>query len=236
MEDMGMGMDMGVGAGSSNEPEVNDRFRALIRVWRSEEACPEVLSWRGDLFDELQQLAESQEDSVEATKSSGTANVDDALFLAPMYEKDLARVRYVLGAYVRCRLAKIQRHAGHIATDEVAMARLSDGEQRYCERYLAIVAKHHRAALLSDLPPMFSDGAIGEDGAAVRDEGCPALLARAVTRPFDLNQFVFARVTADLGDVVIDDETEATQYLGLGDVHVLRYDPVKTLAQSGDLE
>ena len=49
-------------------------------------------------------------------------DVEECLFSAPLYQSELARVRFVLGAYVRARLAKLEATAGHVAADPDAWA------------------------------------------------------------------------------------------------------------------
>ena len=175
-------------------------------------------------------------------------DVDECLFSAPLYQSELARVRFVLGAYVRARLRKLEAAAGHVAVslfsrvrsvaargdrpvffsqaDPDAWARLSAREQAHCDAYLALVHKHHRAALLGDLPTPFADETDGDD--------CPTALAKAATAAPPVGNFVFVRANADLGDVQIDPSGE-TAFFAKGDVHVLRYDPIKSLVHSGDL-
>ena len=182
---------------------------------------------------------------VEGTLRSAD-DVEECLFSAPLYQSELARVRFVLGAYVRARLQKLEASAGHVAVpvpasrdrgrvattarasqaDPDAWARLSAREQRHCDAYLALLHKHHRAALLSEMPGPFADECDGD--------ACPEALARAATAAPPVGDFVFVRAKADLGDVQIDPSGE-TAFFAKGDVHVLRYEPIKALVHAGDL-
>lgn len=47
------GMAMGMGEDSAPVAATNPCYAQLIEEWRSEEACPELLQWRGDLVDGL---------------------------------------------------------------------------------------------------------------------------------------------------------------------------------------
>ena len=47
------GMDMGMGDTNQGAPRRNPAYEQLLTAWRSEQACPEVLPWRGDLVDAL---------------------------------------------------------------------------------------------------------------------------------------------------------------------------------------
>lgn len=159
--------------------------------------------------------------------------MDHHLFIAPCYRKDMERLRFVLCAYVRARLAKIQRQAGHILGDAEALARLSPRERKYCRHYLGLCAKHHQNALLRDLPDPFKEVPEGgtEDSVA-----CTPALAAELSSPTDLDAFVFARVKHELGDVIIDEASGQSAYLGAGDIHVLRYRSIRRLVHGDDLE
>ena len=45
--DDGGGMDMGMGDANQGAPRRNPAYEQLLTAWRSEQACPEVLPWRG---------------------------------------------------------------------------------------------------------------------------------------------------------------------------------------------
>ena len=65
------GMDMGMGGADRGAPRRNPAYEQLLTAWRSEQACPEVLPWRGDLVDALLDAAEQQEAMVKATVEQG---------------------------------------------------------------------------------------------------------------------------------------------------------------------
>mmetsp|Transcript_19341 Transcript_19341/g.57474 ORF Transcript_19341/g.57474 Transcript_19341/m.57474 type:complete len:242 (+) Transcript_19341:199-924(+) len=222
-------MDMGLGdqgdAEETNAPRHNPAWARLLAAWEGEKACPELLKWRGDLVDGLLDALEQQERMVAETVRGG-ADVDECLFSAPLYQTELARVKYVLTDYCRVRLGKLEAQAGHVAADPEAMANLSDRERAHLDGYLKILHKHHKKALLSDLPDAFADKTEGEQPTEA--------LAKAATLEPPTGDFVFVRAEADLGDVQIDASGETATFVK-GDVHVLRYAPVKPLVQSGEL-
>lgn len=213
-----------------DQAQQNPLYSEILSAWQSEEACPELLTWKASLIEELTQGLESQEANIERAINQDTAGVRENLFSAPLYQAECARVRYVLTAYARARLRKIVKCAGYIASDDEAWQRLSSSEQRFCRRYLALCARHHHAAFLQDLPEAFKESVANEA------EDCPPALARAITRPPPLDDFVFARVKTDLGEVVIDEDTNNAAYLAQDDIHVLQYSSVRPLVHSGDLE
>ena len=221
------GMDMGMGDANQGAPRRNPAYEQLLTAWRSEQACPEVLPWRGDLVDALLDAAEQQEAMVKATVEQG-GDVDECLFSAPLYESELARCRFVVGSYVRCRLRKLERQCGFIIADDDAYGRLSDAEKTHAVKYLDLIEKHHRASVLDDLPEPFRDER--KEG----DEACPEVLAKAISKAPALDRFVFIKANKDLGDVQIDSSGE-TAFIAKGDTHALRYGPVRDYVLDGSL-
>mmetsp|Transcript_4217 Transcript_4217/g.13341 ORF Transcript_4217/g.13341 Transcript_4217/m.13341 type:complete len:262 (-) Transcript_4217:455-1240(-) len=150
----------------------NPHYLEFLNVWRNEQAAPDVLDYRADLVDGLLHGVEQQERMIEGTLENA-ADVEECLFSAPMYQTELARVRFVLGAYIRVRLAKIENQAGHIFADPEIFSRLSERERAHCDQYLMLLHEHQRTTVLSDLPQPFAD----ETDA----DACPELLGKAAT-------------------------------------------------------
>ena len=181
--DMGMG-DTNQGARGGTRPTSNSDGLAVGA------GLPGSAPWRGDLVDALLDAAEQQEAMVKATVEQG-GDVDECLFSAPLYESELARCRFVVGSYVRCRLRKLERQCGYIIADDDAYGRLSDAEKTHAVKYLDLIEKHHRASLLEDLPEPFRDER--KDG----DEACPEVLAKAISKAPALDRFVFIKANKD---------------------------------------
>ena len=133
---------------------------------------------------------------VKATVEQG-GDVDECLFSAPLYESELARCRFVVGSYVRCRLRKLERQCGYIIADDDACGRLSDAEKTHAVKYLDLIEKHHRASLLEDLPEPFRDER--KDGR----RGPPRGVGEGHQQGAGLDRFVFIKANKDLGDVQI---------------------------------
>lgn len=161
---------MGDAAASARQ---NPAYQDLLIAWQNEEYSPELLPYKD--VEALVTAVENQEKNVEAAMSG---DVTDNLFTAPMYQADVARVRYALAAYARARLRKILAHADHVET-------MSETERAFRDRFLALCAKHHRSAFLQDIPDHFADVGV-------------------ITKPPALDDFVFTRVNKD---VDVNDET-----------------------------
>lgn len=210
-----MGMSSGGGGGGDGGARQNPLYAELVSAWQSEEACPELLDWKESTVRSLTDSLEAQEQNVEAAMEQ--AGVVENLFSAPLYQAECARLRYVLSAYARSRLRKIVTCGAYLQEEK-----MSYDEKKFCRRYLKLCSRHHRVAFLNDLP--------GEDEEDV-------ILKEEISRPPPSDNFVFARVLEDLGEVVIDEDTSTnTAYLSKDDVHILQYSAVKPLVDSGQLQ
>jgi len=204
-------------AGSAGAAEQNPELGKLLRLWRAEASCPEVLPWAGELFEKFVAMSEKQEAMVDATLRD-SEDAHDVLFVGPLYHVDLSRVRFALAAYARARLGKIIAQAGHVDRD-----RLGPAEARFLDRFNDLVAKHHEHALLRDLPPEATEDLVDIPAAA------------SATPPMDA--FVFVNVVADdLGDVPVGVTDHDTSELTKGDTYVLPYARVKDLVLDGQVE
>ena len=223
---MNMGMSMGMPGDDSaagGSAVRNPEFDALMRAWRAEEHCPEVLPWEGEVYENFVQMIERQEQTIDDTLRSGEADSHDVLFVGPLYQMDLARVKFTLAAYVRARLRKILAQAGHIAADETSWGRLSDSEQKFVQGFLTLLIKHHRHAFLDDLPPE-----------VWTDDAADDAIAMALSKKPQMDSFLFANVTEDLGHVQLDDDDSS--FLEKGDTYVLPYARVQDFVHDKRLE
>ena len=59
-----------------------------------------------------------------------------------IYETEVDRVTYLLRAYLRARIVKIQSQALFLARDEAAQARLSEPEATFAAQYAALYQRH----------------------------------------------------------------------------------------------
>uniref|UniRef100_A0A7S3NJX6 DNA replication complex GINS protein SLD5 n=1 Tax=Aureoumbra lagunensis TaxID=44058 RepID=A0A7S3NJX6_9STRA len=215
--------------------EWNPRYQELIRAWQSEENGPEILEWKDDLYKELFNLVEQQEAMIQATLSDTNATAEDSLFVAPLYQADVARVKFVLAAYVRARLIKLQKCAGYIAKDPDVWARLSEHEQTFINKYLDLLYQHHRASFVYDLPKEY--GGTDKPLDDLDGNNPQASLALEITSPPDLEAYVFIRCLTEVGDVHVGDEhINDTAYFAEGDMHIVRYGLIRHLILQGDVE
>jgi len=75
--------------------------------------------------------------------------------LAALLTADAARARYLLAAYHRARLTKIERFAAHVLDCPSTAARLAPAEVGFARSYFLAAGRHLKAAAASRLPPDF---------------------------------------------------------------------------------
>ena len=69
----------------------------------------------------------------------------------PYYELELERMRWLLRAYLRTRLLKINTHAFTILLSPGLKSRLTAAEVEYAEGYVTLVEEHVKASVTGRL-------------------------------------------------------------------------------------
>ncbi|KAL3136803.1 hypothetical protein ABBQ38_005515 [Trebouxia sp. C0009 RCD-2024] len=140
-----------------------------------------------------------------------------------MYSYELKRVRYLLQAYLRTRLKKIERFVLHILENEQVLQKLSEKEQTYAQEYFMLYGRHQKETILNQMPDGFKDIAKQSAG-SVRGDMIPVP---------DLDKHVFCRVLADRGYVEMNNAGTETAEFSKDDLYVARYDPIHALLKEG---
>jgi GINS complex subunit 4 len=183
----------------------------LKKAWCAEQFSPEILAYEGDLVEgHLRRLAE-MERSLDVEFSSSEQKM-----LANVYEMECERIKYVLKAYLKLRVHKIERFVMYILQHRLT-DRLSAKEREYAQAYCDLLGEHLHKAFLCQLPDSFQS--LTE----------PAMLPRP-----NLDRHVFVRVTAHIGDFQLDDTSLVN--LELGDTYVMRYRAVQELLRQRRVE
>jgi GINS complex subunit 4 len=116
----------------------------LKRAYVNEKCAPEILPFEHDLMRRVTESVDAQESTVAASRAaagSGASSATDDL-TAHVYHAELNRIRFLMRAYYRARLRKIETHAVHCLKEPDVLERLSDLEQRYASDYANIVEEH----------------------------------------------------------------------------------------------
>ncbi|KAI7837340.1 hypothetical protein COHA_008855 [Chlorella ohadii] len=186
----------------------------------NERVAPEVLQFETDLISRIEQNIDYQEEQIDLLKES-----DDSKLLVEIYMSELARVRYLLRAYLRTRLQKIERHVMHVLDNADMAARLSDKESQFARDYFVLFGSHMKAAAANHLPEAFSS-LVRQAAAHPQKDMVPAP---------DLDRHVFCRVLEDRGNVTVDEEGNVAEF-NRGDLFVIRYRAVQQLLAEGAVE
>jgi GINS complex subunit 4 len=196
----------------------------LKRAYVNEKCAPEILPFEHDLMRRVTESVDVQESTVAASRAaagSGTSSATDDL-TAHVYHAELNRIRFLMRAYYRTRLRKIETYAVHCLKEPDVLERLSDLEQRYASDYANIVEEHF-SSVLGQMPEGYESMVqqiIEEDGAF-----------DMVPEP-DADAHVFCRVREDRGDVMLDpDDPENTMDLERDDILMIRYRLIKKLLE-----
>ena len=107
----------GAGGDGGGDAGVNPDIRNLERAWTCEKAAPELLPYEGLLVDSLQGMLEIQvaalADLARDEAAPGAPRRHPTVVGA--YALDVARVRFLLSAYLRTRLAKVRARGREVA-------------------------------------------------------------------------------------------------------------------------
>jgi len=156
----------------------------------------------------------------------GGGGMDD--LMAHIYQAELNRVRFLIRAYYRTRLFKIEKYAVHVVKPETnEFAKLSPQEQEYAKNYVNMLEEHF-GSVLGQMPEKYSSmlQQIEEDDAEMD----------MVPEP-NLDKHVFCRVREDRRDVMFDpNDPDNTMDLDQGDIIMVRYRFIKGLLEDGALD
>ncbi|GJP33016.1 hypothetical protein CLOM_g17589 [Closterium sp. NIES-68] len=224
----GAGFGAGGGAGGAEEGGDEDFLSASIesdsvllrRIWQNEKAAPDILQYETELVERTKTRIEELEEVTDVLKTDGRKAMEREL-----HTMDVDRTKYLLRAYLRCRLQKIDRFFLHLASDSDYYSRLSDGEQRYCDRQVDLVQAHMEKAVLLRLPRRYQSMLKQADSSEAPD---------MIPTP-DLDTFVFCVATRPLQSVQLDPQLDDVIGMAPGELHILRYRPIRSLVESGAL-
>lgn len=209
----------------------------LKRAYVNEKNAPELLPFEHDLLEQVMAKVEDQELVVQQSRDAAAAaggggggggggGMDD--LMAHIYQAELNRVRFLIRAYYRTRLFKIEKYAVHVVKPETnEFAKLSPQEQEYAKNYVNMLEEHF-GSVLGQMPEKYSSmlQQIEEDDAEMD----------MVPEP-NLDKHVFCRVREDRRDVMFDpNDPDNTMDLDQGDIIMVRYRFIKGLLEDGALD
>lgn len=131
---------------------------------------------------------------------------------------ELERIRFVVAAYLRCRLQKIEDFSQYIIFEEqkrpTDKKRLSKAELKFAEEYFDNIEKHFQQLALRHIPPQQDDA------------------TKRIIRP-NLMSNVIIKVIKSCGVVVNTNDEEVD--LSENSIHMLPFQLIHDLVNKGDV-
>lgn len=194
-------------------------FQLLKRALLNERMAPDILQYKEELVQRVRDSLTQKEAELIDLESDKEYDLVRQLL---SYERD--RVRYLLKAYLRARLEKVQRFAGTVLDNAELRDKLSTQEQRFATDFFVAMGRHFKGSVLDDLPPAYQS--------LVKRYGADSE-KKLLDKP-DVNKYVFCQVLADCGQVP-DGPDGQTAEMRAGDMMVVKYTTVARLVQSGQV-
>jgi len=171
--------------------DVGAAIKHLKEAWANEKGAPELLAFKDELVEKVQEEIARQGSDLDQAKSEASLKEIDRLAIS-LYEVELERVKYILKSYIHTRLKKLQKMHFYLSEVPAARDRLSGGEKEFLDGYTALVRRHLNDAFLRTLPE-----GIEEVEFSIEEK-----------RGFEpnLDNFVFLKALEDIGDYQIADD------------------------------
>ena len=181
-------------------------YQGLVTAWRNEIFAPDVLPYKGDYVECMLEVVKAMEESL---KGSEVPEI-----VRSLHQLELERVRYVLSAYLRNRLIKMEKYAEYTAAEDYG--NLSSEEEKFLREYIEHMDTLFENLALRHMPPNLRT--MDKDKAKVTP---------------NLDDFVFARANEDISEVMVEDDVIK---FDKDSVRILRYSAVKSLVEKGRVD
>jgi GINS complex subunit 4 len=162
----------------------------LKRVWRNEKSAPEILAYEALLVERVQEQVALMEDNLVAYAES----LDDMML--SIFEMDVNRLMFLLRAYLRVRMSKIEKFALHIMRTPQLWDRLSPPEQDHAHKFVDALSKHMHDSVLGKLEKAYDS--LMKQAASSDDNDM-------ILEP-NLDTFIFCRSKTAVGSFQLDDK------------------------------
>lgn len=214
------GRGEGQGDDDWSHQDLPNDVEVLKRVWRNEKSAPEILAYDSLLVERVQEQIALMEENLIAYAE----NLDDMML--SIFEMDVNRLMFLLRAYLRIRLSKIERFALHIMRTAELWDRLSPQEQAHAQKFVDALSKHMHDSVLGKLETAYNSMMKQVASSEEND---------MIVEP-QLDTFVCCRSKSAVGSFQLDDKGDETVDLMPGDLYILRYRPVRGLLATDRIE
>lgn len=242
-------MDLDFDGASQNTGYVlNDSLVALNKAWSTETNALEILPYKNEIVQELQEQLEGQQDNIDQKIEDGK---EEEYFVVTLYQMDIERVRYSLARYLRTRLLKIERSLEYILSNIDVMDRLSMQEKEFATKLNNLNTSYFEDNVTnrlqqSDAKDYYesSDNRLQHAKPAEKVRPCLRMhhspTSHDLTPFFSflffylLQHFVFCRAGVDISNLQLSSETSVT--MTKGDINIVQYSLVKDYVASGHVD
>ncbi|KAG0586087.1 hypothetical protein KC19_2G063100 [Ceratodon purpureus] len=200
--------------------DIPNDVEVLKRVWRNEKSAPEILAYESLLVERVQEQIANMEENILAAAES----LDDMML--SIFEMDVNRLMFLLRAYLRVRLSKIDKFALHVMRTADLWDRLSPQEQEYASKFVDVLSKHMHDSVLGKLEKEYE---------SMMKQAASSEENDMIVEP-NLDTYVFCRSKTALGTFQLDDKGDETVDMMPNDLYILRYRPVRNLIETDRIE
>ncbi|KAF5320148.1 hypothetical protein D9611_010297 [Ephemerocybe angulata] len=193
----------------------------LTRAWVNERHAPDILPAEEDLLAGLLDHLRLQARNVQILRDDPQTSESEHIRIM-LVQTELERVKYVVRAYVRTRLYKIERYARWVMQDEEVQRRLTAGEREHASRHAKLTDKHLYVSVLQSLPE-----------AQAHLDDTPVFYPSMITQP-DKNRPIFVHALKDCPRVRLPDG--APLEMKKGHISLTPYHVVEQLLARGEVE
>mmetsp|Transcript_790 Transcript_790/g.1994 ORF Transcript_790/g.1994 Transcript_790/m.1994 type:complete len:215 (-) Transcript_790:168-812(-) len=196
-------------AGEEEEESVVDQLK---RVWKNERCAPNLLQYEKELVDMVKEALDQQQDYVDSMRKTMTD--ETMIFMLKLLELEVDRIRFVLRAYLRARMCKIQKYNMFLLSDRAQMDRMSSVELKACKAFTDAMEAHQNHSFVANIPEN------------LRNLHAPDMIVKP-----DMDSHVFIKVLKNVGSIRVEDEDVE---MNKDEIVLVNYSHVEGLIERGE--
>lgn len=238
---------------SQEEEELSTKevLQRLHDAWINEKFAPDLLEHQIEVVQCLLEQITHIEEKITAEKLQNGNNPKNK-FAASVYKMEIARIRFVISAYLRIRLEKIQRFIFHQLEQEEKVnedgsegngqlySKMTEEELTFAKSYRSNISEVFKKLALDYMPGAFKDFAPIASANDSLNISSLASRSRKLDPPVpqpNLNSTVFVKAIENINGVSIEDEAgrgrDEDYDMRAGSIHVMNYKSVAHLIRTG---
>ncbi|CAO1615525.1 unnamed protein product [Sympodiomycopsis kandeliae] len=222
----------------------------LQKIWVAERTCPDLLSWSGhqrgsntsstsyrcdEVVDEVCAQIEQQMSILNLLSADENTSEEEHLRLS-LVQLDVERAKWLLRAYLRTRISKLEAHSAHYALlpQSHLSILLSPLEKAYLTKYDSLRTSHLTSSVLTYLPESLQSLTDLASPLDYNGESDSNSKGNIIEKPDIQNSPVFIQCLEDCGNIRMEDGDDAT--LSEGSIHLISFGKIRHLVSQGRVE